>query len=136
VTAPDGSDGAAPGPVPVQRVVVTHPRTTAARRSGGSTARREIGAMTPVGTVFVRTLVRSQLRLSGAVLAGMVLVIGVLPIVGALLPGALSVRVLGVPLAWAFLACLVFPTLFGVGVWYVRHAERTEQRFIDLVERG
>jgi hypothetical protein len=46
------------------------------------------------------------------------------------------VRVLGVPLAWAFLACLVFPTLFGVGVWYVRHAERTEQRFIDLVERG
>jgi len=134
----DGVAPQPPGPAvpPPVRVVVTHPRTTAARRSGRSAPRREISAMTPIGTVFVRTLVRSQLGHAASVLAGMVVVIGALPLVAALLPGVLSVRILGVPLAWAFLAGAAFPLIFAAGAWYVRAAERTEQQFVDLVERG
>lgn len=117
------------------RVVVTHPRTRAARRADGSLARVEIRSLTPIGGVYLRSLVRSQLRLSVTVLIGLGLLIGALPLVGAVSPELFSVRVLGVPLPWFVLAVLVFPALFVGGAWYVRAAERTERRFVDLVER-
>ncbi len=92
--------------------------------------------MTPIGAVFLRSLVRSQLRLSVAVLTGLALVIGALPVLGALSPRLVALRVAGLPLAWLVLAVLVFPALALGAAWYVRAAERTEQQFVDLVEHG
>jgi hypothetical protein len=90
-----------------RRVAVSHPRTRAARRSGGYVPRGELRAMTPIGALYLRSLIRSQLRLSFVVLAG---------------------------LPWLVLGVLVFPAMVGAAAWYVRAVERTERQFVDLVE--
>ncbi len=43
-------------------------------------------------------------------------------------------RLLGVPLAWAVLAGLIYPA-FVAGAWlYVRQAERNERDFAELMD--
>lgn len=117
-----------------RRVAVSHPRTRAARRSGGYVPRGELRAMTPIGALYLRSLIRSQLRLSFVVLAGLGLAIGLLPVLAVVSPKVVHVRVLGLPLPWLVLGVLVFPAMVGAAAWYVRAVERTEQQFIDLVE--
>jgi hypothetical protein len=90
--------------------------------------------MTPIGSLYLRSLIRSQLRLSFVVLAGLGLAIGLLPVLAVVSPRLINVRVLGVPLPWLVLGVLVFPAMVGAAAWYVRAVERTERQFIDLVE--
>lgn len=88
-----------------------------------------------MGTVFLRSLMRSQLRLSLALLAGLALVLGAVPVLGAVSPRLLHDRVGPVPVPWLVLAVAAFPAMLAAGVWYVRAAERTEAQFEDLVRR-
>ena len=39
-----------------------------------------------------------------------------------------------VPLWWLLLGLLVYPAIFGVGWWYVRLAQRNEDRFAALLD--
>ena len=119
-----------------QRVPVSHPRTRAARH--GSIAyvpRGELRAMTPIGALYLRSLMRAQRRLSFVVLAGLLLAIGLLPVLAVVSPKIARVRVLDAPLPWVVLGVLVFPAMVGAAAWYVRAVERTERQFVDLVER-
>ena len=122
-------------PAAPRRVRVTHPRT-----GGGDRKRRsvssEIDAQTELGEVFMRSLMRSQLRLALAVTTALVLTLGLLPVLFALVPSARSAEVLGVPLPWLLLGVVVYPCLVALGWLYVRLAERTEQAFSDLVDRS
>jgi hypothetical protein len=122
--------GTAPG-----RVLITSPRTRAARRPRYPVT-REIDEQTGLGEAYMRSLVQTQLRLAlrlCGTLAGVVLGI---PVLFALVPELREQRLFGVPLAWVVLAGLIYPWFVACGWWYVRQAERNERDFADLVEGG
>ena len=96
----------------------------------------EIDAQTELGEVYVRSLVRSQLRLAVEVVAGLALTLGMLPMLFAAVPGTRSMNVLGLPMPWLLLGLVVYPVLVTLGWVYVRRAERNERAFSDLVDRG
>lgn len=128
---PDGSGPQGPLP-PSARVRVTGPPRRVVRRA---TRTEQIDAGTEVGGVYVRSLVREQLRLGLLTVAVLGLGLGSLPAVFYLFPGLAAVTVLGVPLAWAVLAGAVYPLLLVVGWVHVRRAEALERDFADLVAR-
>jgi hypothetical protein len=117
-----------------ERVTITHPRRHQPRaRRRAVTA--EIDAQTQLGAVYMRSLLRAQLRL-GIAVGGLVLgLLGLLPIVFALAPTIGESEVLGIPLPWLALGILVYPALVAAAWFYVRHAERNERDFVDLVHR-
>lgn len=117
-----------------ERVRITSPRT-AGRRSRPSTGTEEIDAQTSVGEVYMRSLMRSQLRVAIVVFIAIGVGIGGLPLLFWFAPDATSVDVFGVPLAWLVLGVAVYPTLVVAGWLYVRQAERNERQFTELVER-
>ncbi len=118
-------------PVP-ERVRVTGPsrQRTAAAQSAGT---REIDADTQLGAIYMRSLLRDQLRLALRILVVLTATVGSLPLVFHLLPGLAEIRLLGVPLPWLLLGVLVHPWLILLGWAYVRRAERHERDFADLV---
>jgi hypothetical protein len=118
-----------------RRVRVTHPRTGAGDRTRRSVS-SEIDAQTELGEVFMRSLMRSQLRLALAITTVLVLTLGMLPLLFALAPSTKSAHVLGVPLPWLLLGVVVYPCLVALGWVYLRLAERTERTFSDLVDRS
>ena len=120
-----------PGPRPA-RVRVTGPprrRVSAVRPSGT----REIDAETALGEVFMRSLLREQLRLAAGVLATLFLTLGLLPLVFWLWPELGEVRLGPVPLAWVLLGVLSYPWLVLLGWLHIRRAEAHERDFADLV---
>lgn len=96
---------------------------------------REIDAQTPLGEIYMRSLMRSQLRLAFVVLAVLMLTLGALPLVFAVVPESREAHLLGLPLPWLLLGVLVYPAMLGLGWFYVRQAERNEHDFTDLVDR-
>ncbi|MGH3342512.1 MAG: hypothetical protein ACRDPK_06420 [Carbonactinosporaceae bacterium] len=119
-----------------RRVVVTSPRTRASRSPRPYPVAREIDEQTELGEVYVRSLVRTQLRLGLLVCAVMGCLLGGLPLLFALLPELREVRVLGIQLPWLLLGALVYPVLIAAAWYYVRQAERNERDFAELVERS
>ena len=114
-----------------KRVRITSPRTTAGRPRRVVVI-EEIDAQTAVGEVYLRSLMRSQLRLAVGVLSLLAVTLGGLPLLFATAPETRQWELLGVPLPWLALGLLVYPALIGTGWWYVRQAERTEARFAEL----
>jgi hypothetical protein len=86
-----------------------------------------------LGEVYMRSLLRSQLRLAVTVLVTTAVLLGGLPLLFALAPGVAATRPLGVPLPWLLLGVLVYPALWLGARWYVRHAERNEAEFTDVL---
>ena len=114
------------------RVRITSPLTTASphvRR----TVQQEIDESTGIGEVYVRSLVRSQLRAALTVITTLMLTLGALPIVFWLLEDLRELSVLGIPLPWVVLAIAVYPGLFLLGWLYVRQADKTERDFVALL---
>ncbi|PWN00862.1 hypothetical protein DJ010_21255 [Nocardioides silvaticus] len=114
-----------------QRVRVTGPP----RYSSGPRNRLgDVHEQTPLGDVFLRSLLKEQLALAFRVLVLIALTLGLLPLVFHLWPDLGDVRVAGIPVAWVVLGGLVYPFLLLVGWRYVRSVERNERDFADLVE--
>lgn len=119
---------------PPVRIRVTGPqRTTAPHRR--DLLIREIDEQTEIGEIYMRALMRSQLRLAGLVIAVLGLTLGLLPVVFLLWPVTRTQHLLGIPLPWVLLGVAVYPVLLGLGWFYVRQAERNERDFTELVER-
>ena len=124
-------DAADPTPAaPVTRVRVTAP---AAGRSRRTTVVSEIDAQTEVGAVYMRSLMRSQLRLALGVTTVLVATVGLLPLLFATIPWLRHAQLWGVPVAWIVLGAGCYPVLIALAVVYVRRAERNERDFHDLV---
>jgi hypothetical protein len=119
---------------PPRRVVITGPRTRATRGPAHG-AVRELDEQTAVGEIYLRSLVRAQLRLALAVCVVAGTVITGLPLLFAQFPELRTTRVAGLALPWLLLGVLAYPALVAGGWAYVRLAERTERRFADLVDR-
>ena len=118
-----------------RRVRVTSPRTRQARRSTWVAATREIDEQSSIGQVYMRSLIRSQLRLAMAVCAVFGVVLGGMPLLLELVPSLRGVHVLGLPLPWVVLGAVVYPVIILGGWLYVRAAERTEANFVELVKQ-
>lgn len=117
-----------------ERVTVTHPRRSRPRvRPMAATA--EIDEQTGLGEVYITSLVRSQFRLSLAVVVVSLGLLALLPLVFHLLPGSTEVEVLGIGLPWILLGAVVYPVLVVTAWFYVRNAERVERDFVDLLHR-
>ena len=112
------------------RVRVTGPRTARPRRTSIAS---EIDAQSPVGEVYMRSLIRSQLRLALGVVLLLALSIGSLPLLFELSPGLRRAHLLGVPVPWLLLGLGVYPVLIALARFYVRRAERNEDVFGDMV---
>lgn len=117
---------------PTERVRVTGPSRRQVTRP--ATRAREIDAETPMGAIYMRSLLREQLRLALRILVVLALTAGSLPLLFHLAPGLAEVRLLGVPLAWLLLGVLVYPWLIVLGWVYVRQAEANERDFATLVD--
>ena len=114
-----------------QRVRVTGPP----RYSSGQRNRLgDVHEQTPLGDVFLRSLLKEQLALAIRVLALVGLTLGLLPIAFHLWPELADIELVGLPVAWLVLGGLVYPFLLLVGWRYVRSVERNEGDFADLVE--
>ncbi|KQY60529.1 hypothetical protein ASD11_13890 [Aeromicrobium sp. Root495] len=117
-----------------RRVRVVNPLVEASSRSPRS-VRQEIDESTTIGELYVRSLVRSQLRAALTVVATVLLLVASLPLVFVLVDDVTTARLLGVPLPWLLLGVAVYPVLIVVAWLYVRQAERAEQDFAGLVEQ-
>ncbi len=125
----DRQDGAEP----TGRVRVTNPLTSApahVRRS----VRQEIDESTGIGEIYMRSLIRSQLRAAITVALTLVLSVGALPLTFMAFDTVTEFRVLGVPAPWLILGVAVYPGLFGLGWVYIRQAEKAERDFAELVQ--
>ena len=122
------------------RVRVTAPRSfEAASSNGGSVAAgrsaidaREAAEESDAGQVFVRSLIRSQLRLGIVVAAGFLLILLAFALMLGLVPGLAELRIAGLPFDWVLLGAGIYPVI-GLSAWlYVRTAARNESRYRDL----
>lgn len=143
-----GSSGA--GSARPQRVRVTAPGSradpSAAGAQAGTRAAHEIddklrntgraAAPSQVDEVYVRSLIRSQLRLALVVASGFLISLAAFAITLRLIPELETVRWFGVPVAWLLLAFGVYP-MIGLSAWlFVRAAARNESRYLALAEEG
>ena len=119
-------------PTPPARVRVTSPRTGRGPRAR-RTAAAEIDAQSRLGEVYMRSLMRAQLRLALGVLGVLSVGVGGLPLVFLMAPRAGSQDVLGMPVTWVLLGFGVYPVLVLLGWVYVRAAERNEAAFADVL---
>ncbi|HET8615793.1 MAG TPA: hypothetical protein VFL94_09730 [Actinomycetales bacterium] len=121
---------------PPSRVRVTSPRMAAVRRGSSRPAVREIDEETDLGHVYMRTLVRSQLRLAALVLLVVGVTLGTLPLVFRYLPSSSTYRIGGVPLPWLVLGAGVYPYVVLLAYLYVRQAEHVERDFAAALDRA
>jgi putative solute:sodium symporter small subunit len=119
-----------------ERVRVTSPWTDRPRLRPRRTATSEIDAQSEVGEIYLRTLLRAQLRLAIGILAALALTIGMLPLLFLVAPGLTSHHVFGMPVSWGMLAFGCYPVLVFLAWRYVRLAERNERAFARVVERS
>ena len=96
--------------------------------------RHKIDEQTILGEVYMRSLVRLQLRLAIGVCLIFAVLLGGLPLMLTLEPQLADVHVLGLPLPWLLLGVVVYPVLITAAWLYVRQAERNERDFADLVQ--
>ncbi|RZU13802.1 hypothetical protein EV645_4655 [Kribbella rubisoli] len=118
-----------------RRVRVTSPRTSAARRPIIPTGTREIDEQTRLGEIYMLSLVQSQLRLTLAVIGGVLLVLGSIPLLFWLVPPTRTLSIFGLPLPWVILGIVVYPVVYVAARIYVRNAERIEAEFTEFVGR-
>ena len=111
------------------RVRVTAPRTG---RPRSTTVASEIDAQTQVGEIFMRSLMRSQLRLAFGTVLVVAGTVGLLPLLFLTVPASRTTRLLGIPLPWLVLGFAVYPFLLLVAWLHVRRAERNERAFLEL----
>lgn len=114
------------------RVRVTAPRSVFRGSADSAAEPREAAEESAVGQVFVRSLIRSQLRLALVVAGGFLLILGAFPLLLAAIPGLAQTRIAGIPLDWLLLGAGIYPVT-GISAWlYIRSAARNEARYRDL----
>ncbi|MET1018141.1 MAG: hypothetical protein ABWX76_15060 [Leifsonia flava] len=141
MTGPERSTGPVPLPAPLPRVRVTAPQTAASRGSlgalGPATGTGSTPAVRPqpseADRLFVRSLIRSQLRLAVVCALGFVVSLAAIIVVSAL-PLLADATWAGVPLPWLVLAFGAYPVVLVIAVLYRRASRRNEGGYRSLAE--
>lgn len=114
---------------PLPRVRVTAPRRDEAAGRGAGVATGEAPA-----ALYIRSLIRSQLRLAIVCALAFVAVLVAVPLVFALVPGLDAASVGVVPVSWIVLGGGLFPVLIAIAALYVRTSTRNEARYRSLAD--
>lgn len=117
--------GGTPPPPPRVRITAPPREETAGRAATGA-----IGT-DPAG-LYIRSLIRSQLRLGIVCAVAFVVVLVAVPVVFALVPGLDAATVGGVTVSWIVLGAGLFPVIIAVAALYVHTASRNESRYRSL----
>ncbi|RXZ67434.1 hypothetical protein ESP51_17860 [Agromyces albus] len=120
------------------RVTAPRPGTGTAAASARPVPGRGLAAPAPtsdVAGVYVRSLIRSQLRLAIVMAVGFAAATALFVLAIALVPALDSTFVFGVPLSWLLLGVGVYPLAITVGGLYLRAATRNEARYRSLTEQ-
>ncbi len=86
------------------------------------------------GRELLTSLMRAQAGVSLAVLIPAIAMLIIYPLLAVLVPPLARMTVLGLPLTLLILGGGIYPPLVLLGFWYVRRAERLEERFVDLLK--
>jgi hypothetical protein len=95
---------------------------------------RDLEEQTPVGEIFLGALLHRQLALSLRVAVILVAALGTQPLVAWLWPAYGQLHVFSIPLPWLVLGVGSYPLLIALGTYYVRHAERIDEEFSELLD--
>ncbi|NGO74273.1 hypothetical protein G6045_01020 [Streptomyces sp. YC504] len=117
-----------------RRETVTGVPRQARRPLGHTAARSEIDEQTTIGTTYVRSLMRSQLKAGLTALGVLILFVGTLPLLFMLPESVTGSEVSPTLWVWLSLGVGVYPVMLLIAHWYVRRAERNERDFTGLVE--
>lgn len=108
------------------------PNGSALAGGHSAAAAREAAEESDAGQLFVRSLIRSQLRLALVVGLGFLLILLAFPLMLGLVPGLAGSTIAGLPFDWVLLGAGIYPVI-GLSAWlYVRTAARNEARYRDL----
>ncbi len=108
------------------------PGSSAPAGGRSAAASREAEEESDAGQLFVRSLIRSQLRLGLVVALGFLLILVAFPLMLGLVPGLADSTIAGLPFDWVLLGAGIYPVI-GLSAWlYVRTAARNEARYRDL----
>lgn len=112
-------------------------RVTGPRSPPPGTKPAEAGAPSrDVGAIYLRTLVRAQLRLAVVCCVGFIVALAAAGALIATVPALQQGALFGVPLAWLLQAYGLYPLIALFAVLYVRAAARNERRYRLLEESG
>ncbi len=118
-----------------QRVRVTAPRAGSPAASARPVSRNAAEAPTSdIAGVYVRSLIRSQLRLGVVFAVGFAAATALFVLAIAFVPELDTTFVLGVPASWLLLGVGVYPLAITVAALYLRAASRNEARYRSLTE--
>lgn len=121
-----GADEPATRPAVPARVRVTAPEgaplSVPARRAGHD----------PAAEFYVRSLIRSQLRLSLSVAVGFLLLLLCLAVMVVVWPQIHAIRILTIPLPWIVLGIGVYPIILLGAFLYNRVSARYEARYREV----
>ncbi|AHH93475.1 hypothetical protein GCM10010174_31800 [Kutzneria viridogrisea] len=95
----------------------------------------ELEEQTSVGEHLVRSLVRAQFRTALTMALLTMVTLASLPLLFYLFPDFADLTVFGIRLSWVLLGAAPYPLIYGMGVWFVRRAERHERDFVSMVDR-
>nr|WP_205834572.1 hypothetical protein [Arthrobacter sp. SF27] len=95
---------------------------------------RELAEQSEVGEIFIRSLIRSQLRLALVVAGGFGVILAGVPVLMLLFPRINDITVFTVPLPWLLLGVGIYPVILVSAGLYNRAAARNERRFRQLVD--
>lgn len=133
---PDRSGTSSPAAARPARVRVTAPSPSARERSRrlAAGAPRDAAEQTEAGEVFIRSLIRSQLRLAVVVAGGFLVILLGFPVLLSVAPPVGAIPVFGIPFSWLLLGLGIYPVI-GLSAWlYIRSAARNEDTYRDLAE--
>ena len=130
------ASAAPPAPAsPPQRVRVTAPRAGSPAASARPLSRNAADAPTSdIAGVYVRSLIRSQLRLGVVFAVGFAAATALFVLAIAFVPELDTTFVVGVPVSWLLLGAGVYPLAITVAALYLRAASRNEARYRSLTE--
>ena len=114
----------------IKRVTVTAPRRSSPSPQGGV---RELAESTPVGDLYLQSLMRSQLGLSLRVLTVFATLFLGLPLLFYFEPSLSNHKILGISLPWFILGIGMYPLLLALAWLYNRSANRIDDEFIALL---
>jgi hypothetical protein len=117
-----------------ERVRVTAPRSKAPLAPGRYSVSRELAEQSEVGEIFIRSLIRSQLRLALVVAGGFGVILAGVPVLMVLFPRINDITLFTVPLPWLLLGVGIYPVILVSAALYNRAAARNERRFRQLVD--
>lgn len=112
------------------------PRVRISAQSSLDRARQALPEPVDPRAVYVRSLMRSQLRLALLCLAGFLGILTFCTVGLRFLPTFDSLRILGVPLSWWLLGFGPYPLILATAVIYARSARRNESAYRELFREG